>query len=157
MTATQTGKGQKMAKAFTKGDRVTLLIDWDLKGTVVFYDAIVHSCGKVQMVLTDAHTGEELGRHFQPAIATGLEFGTRPEMQRDEIETLGLEIAAAELVKREAEILDFFERTKNSELSGKFAAKHRDEDLAKLHAPTVRTHAEACQKVEADVAAMLAG
>ena len=58
-----------MTKAFNKGDEVTYINDWDRKGTTYFRHAIVYSCGKKRMVLTDAETGEEIGRHFTPARA----------------------------------------------------------------------------------------
>jgi hypothetical protein len=51
---------------FKKGQIVNLVKDWDGKGTVYIAPAIVHSCGKKQMVLTHAVTGVELGRHFRP-------------------------------------------------------------------------------------------
>lgn len=52
---------------FTKGQTVNLIQNWDSKGTVSVTPAIVYSCGKKQMVLTHAVTGEELGRTFLPA------------------------------------------------------------------------------------------
>jgi hypothetical protein len=60
------------AKAFKKGDLVTYIADWDRKGSTYFRHAVVYACGKKQMVLTDAETGEEMGRHFRPVRAEGL-------------------------------------------------------------------------------------
>jgi len=51
---------------FRKGQTVHLVRDWDRCGTVQITKAQVYSCGKKQMILTDAATGEELGRHFYP-------------------------------------------------------------------------------------------
>ena len=51
---------------FTKGQRVNLVKDWNGKGEVSIYPAVVYSCGKVRMVLTHAVTGKELGREFRP-------------------------------------------------------------------------------------------
>lgn len=135
-----------MGKAFKKGDLVTHLVDWDRAGTVVFHDAIVHSCGKVQMVLTDLHTGEEMGRHFQPRVATGLEFGTRHGMRRDEIEALGLGLAAAR-VNQERSRLD------------NCIAQHPDQraycasiqcQIDAHHAPRVISHAAACEEIRVE-------
>lgn len=56
----------KETKAFTKGQRVTLINSWNGKDIYSVTPAIVHSCGTKQMVLTHAETGEELGRHFRP-------------------------------------------------------------------------------------------
>lgn len=58
-------------KAFTKGEEVTVLNTWDNKGTVSFTHAVVYSCGTKQMVLTDATTGNEIGRHFKPVRSNG--------------------------------------------------------------------------------------
>lgn len=55
-------------KAFTKGERATLIGSWDNRGTFSFRQVIVHSCGKKQMVLTDIDSREEIGRHFVPAV-----------------------------------------------------------------------------------------
>ena len=52
--------------AFTKGQAVNFVKNWDSKGTVAVTPAIVHSCGKKRMVLTHATTGVELGREFRP-------------------------------------------------------------------------------------------
>lgn len=51
---------------FKKSQNVNLVKSWDDKGTVSITPAIVYSCGKKQMVLTHAVTGEELGRNFKP-------------------------------------------------------------------------------------------
>jgi hypothetical protein len=96
---------KKMAKAFTKGQEVTYISDWDRKGTVTFRHAVVYSCGAKQMVLTDAETGEEMGRHFRPAIGSlevvaqgnlrAMPGGTFPRMTDEEAVEAGLKIAAA--------------------------------------------------------------
>lgn len=95
-----------MTKAFKKGDRVTYISDWDRKGTVYFVQAIVHSCGSKQMVLTNEATGEEMGRHFRPetgsleTVVVGpntyrIAGGTFPRMTDDEAVAAGLKVAAA--------------------------------------------------------------
>lgn len=52
---------------FTKGQRVNLIRNWDGKGTFFVTSAVVYSCGKKKMVLTNEKTGEELGRNFLPS------------------------------------------------------------------------------------------
>jgi hypothetical protein len=84
-----------MTKAFTKGEAVTFLGDWDRKGSAFFRHAVVYSCGAKQMVLTDAVTGEEIGRHFKPVKAEGAEEGTRARMTDEEAAALTLVIGAA--------------------------------------------------------------
>ena len=78
-----------MSKAFTKGQKVTHLASWDSKGTVTYRDAIVHSCGTKQMVLTDEATGQEMGRRFSPEMGSlervNLYLGaTFPRMTEEE-------------------------------------------------------------------------
>jgi|688.fasta_scaffold99366_7 hypothetical protein len=49
---------------FSKGDKVTVIGDWDRSGTVWFTQGIVYSCGKRRMIVTDERTGEQLGKEF---------------------------------------------------------------------------------------------
>ncbi len=93
-------------KAFKKGDRVTRISDWDGKGTVAIREAIVHSCGVKRLILTDATTGEEIGRNFRAernepedrleswggGFAQGLIF---PALDRDVAIKIALESGAA--------------------------------------------------------------
>jgi len=90
----------KTTKAFTKGQLVTRLAQWDHEGTVTYRHAVVYSCGVKRMVLTDAVTGEEIGRNFRPEIgdvdnvpAHGWE-GTFPRMTDEEAAELSLKVAA---------------------------------------------------------------
>lgn len=52
--------------AFKKNQNVFLIQSWNGKGEFQVVTAIVYSCGKKQMVLTDANTGRELGRNYLP-------------------------------------------------------------------------------------------
>ena len=133
----------RMSKAFNKGDQVTLIGSWDNKGTVFYRDAVVHSCGKKQMVLTCAATGEELGRHYAPvcgdlAKVTSFNWiGVWPRLSREEAETLCLE-AGALVVKAEREHLaDRRERFADAS-PGYFAALDKAE--AELHEPRVHAN-----------------
>lgn len=93
-------------KAFTKGDRVTRISDWDGKGTVAIQEAIVHSCGVKRLILTDAETGEEIGRNFRAERNEPEDRITRwgghfaqglilPALDRDEAIKIALESGAA--------------------------------------------------------------
>lgn len=91
----------KTKAAFTKGQEVTILRSWDNKGTAYFINAIVHSCGKKQMVLIDAKTGEEMGRHFMPVLANEENLGkacryeaTFPRLSEEEATRIGLKMGA---------------------------------------------------------------
>ena len=51
---------------FKKGDAVTIIRKWSKECATYAQKAVVYSCGKKQMVLTCAITGQELGRNFLP-------------------------------------------------------------------------------------------
>lgn len=104
-----------MNKAFRKGELVTYISSWDNKGTFSYTQAVVHSCGKVQMVLTEETSGREMGRHFKPAVADTATLstfnwnGTFKRMSDAEAEALCLKLGAelpavfeAENARREA-------------------------------------------------------
>ena len=86
--------------AFKKGQEVTYICSWDNKGTVYFQHAVVYSCGKKQMVLTDAVSGVEMGRHYAPevgdvATVSGFNWGaTFPRLTDAEAEVLCLQLGA---------------------------------------------------------------
>ena len=77
-------------KTFTKGQNVTHITNWDHNGTFVFRQALVYSCGKKQMILTDLLTGEEIGRHFNPEIGAANTF---PVMTTEEATEKSLQMA----------------------------------------------------------------
>ena len=88
-------------KAFKKGDRVTRICDWDGRGTVAIREAIVHSCGAKRLILTDAESGEEIGRNFRPVRSDPSERVSRwggdlifPMLPREEAITIALESGA---------------------------------------------------------------
>lgn len=104
-----------MTAAFKKGQEVTFIGDYDRKGTVYFFHAIVHSCGKKQMVLTDAKTGKERGRHFAPRVGSTvtevignntikMAGGTFPRLEGEQLQEVAMQIAA-EVQKAEREHL----------------------------------------------------
>lgn len=94
-----------MKKAFTKNQHVTLISDWDRKGTVTFRHAVVYACGAKRMILTDPETGNEIGRNFRPAVGklenslvNGCYYmpgGTFPRMTDEQAIEAGLKVAAA--------------------------------------------------------------
>lgn len=89
-----------MSKAFKKGELVTYVASWDDKGTIYYVNAVVHSCGARQMVLTNEATGQEMGRHYRPevgSVETLTPFGwcaTFKRMTDEQDEALCLEQAA---------------------------------------------------------------
>lgn len=124
-------------KAFKKGEMVTHFGDWDRKGTVYFRQAVVYSCGKKEMILTDKTTGEELGRFFKPVEATGNELGTRKVMSDDDAKSLGLDLAIEVIKKEVAHLHNCINRYGNA--AGNAAndgyVKAIEKDLDAIHNP----------------------
>jgi hypothetical protein len=126
-----------MSKAFNKGDKVTHIASWDDKGTVTYRNALVHSCGMKQMILTDEATGEEIGRHFAPVLGS-LEESVRrcgvtfPRMTEEEAIAACLKVGAL-WVEAERERIAACRAYYANERASYHAAL--DEDEAKLHEP----------------------
>jgi len=114
-------------KAFTKGQAVTYIVNFDENGLFVFRQAVVYSCGKKQMVLTDATTGEEIGRHFRPELG-GKNGGTFPGMTDGQAIARCEELAAAYLVEQAAFLLRLSRTTE----FGAAYAQHMAEKLGEL-------------------------
>lgn len=127
-----------MSKAFKKGQLVTYVASWDNKGTVTFRDAIVHSCGAKQMVLTDAATGKEMGRHFAPVLGSLDNVsafnwgGTFPRMTEEEATAVCLKVGEL-VVKAEREHIAARRIQYASASAGYHAALDKGE--AELHEP----------------------
>lgn len=126
-----------MTKAFNKGDEVTYISDWDRKGTTYFHHAIVYSCGKKQMVLTDAETGEEMGRHFRPVRAEIGFAGTFARMTDAEATAAALALAENIIARETAD----FERCLQLDADEGYKNAIR-KNLANLHEPRAASHTE---------------
>lgn len=141
-------------KAFTKGDLVTKISDWDRKGTVSFRHAIVYSCGKKRMVLTDAVTGEEIGRNFRPQVEQyGFDVVVPRLTDEQAIEAglaMGAKIVARELHQMEVAI----ERSGYTPDHGYVRAMRKG--IAALHEPRCASYDELSEEVRARVAAEVA-
>ena len=133
-----------MAKAaFKKGQEVTLITNWDSKGTFAYTHAVVYSCGQKQMVLTDAGNGREMGRNFAPApgrLQAGIEEkggvayhylpgGTFPRMTDEEAEAACLQAGAA----HNAYYAAYWEELKTKAWA--HAPEVMDKEIAALHEP----------------------
>lgn len=96
--------------SFRKGDLVTMLSDWDSKGSVSVRDLVVHSCGRKQMVLVDGTGAKFQGAFFDPS---GSMFRTRvvPRLSVADAEAAGLAFAAGVVFARwQARKLSMVER-----------------------------------------------
>jgi hypothetical protein len=155
-----------MAKTFTKGDTVHHIASWDGQKRIYTYrKAIVHSCGKKQMVLTDAETGQEMGRHFKPdgwdSYTTELIDGT---WQRGPNSVM-LQGTFAGLTDEEAEAkaLEMAQAARANDLAiyqrrlslAAFDEADTRKEIARLEAltPSAKSYAEAYAEMLARVAA----
>lgn len=87
-----------MSKAFTKGQPVTFLQNWDSKGTVRIADLIVHSCGAKQMVLVDEAGAKFEGKNFLPGREQYSYGLVVPRLSPEAAEAAALELGAAIVV-----------------------------------------------------------
>lgn len=115
-------------KRFTKGQHVTVLVNWDRKGTVAYYHAAVHSCGAKRMVLYSSVTGDEIGREFSPDNPYIV-----PRLTDAALTQFGL--ATAETFLREER--EHLNRCLNNTTAGEGYLRAIRADLAKLHEPRV--------------------
>lgn len=130
-------------KAFAKGAEVTIFGGYDSKGTIHYTHAVVYSCGAKQMVLTDATTGNELGRHFTPACATEEDATTRsyregyeatfPRLSDEEATRIGLRMAERSIVNETEHYENCLRR--HADLSAYCDSIRRD--MATIHEPRV--------------------
>jgi len=127
----------RAAKAFTKGQLVTLIGSWDEQGTAYYRDAVVYSCGAKQMVLTDEATGEEIGRHFKPAVGDFDNGGTFPRMTQEEAEAACLVVGTNVVVRQRAH---YASRRVQFGGSCRFYDAGLNESEAKLHEPRAIRH-----------------
>jgi len=125
-----------MTKAFNKGDEVTYISDWDRKGTVYFRHAVVYSCGEKQMVLTDAETGEEMGRHFDPVRAEIGDAGTFARMTDAEAAAAALFLADSILIRETLH----YHRCLQNETAGEAYKNAIRRDLVALHEPRAASY-----------------
>jgi len=138
-----------MTKAFNKGDEVTYISDWDRKGTTYFRHAVVYSCGKKQMVLTDAETGEDMGRHFRPERAEIGEAGTFTRMTDEEATAAALALADHILARETAR----FERCLQNDTADEGHKNAIRRNIAALHEPRVSSYNALCAALRDEVRA----
>jgi hypothetical protein len=114
--------------AFTKGQKVTRIANWDGKGTFCFQQAIVESCGAKKMTLKCEETCVMMGNNFRP-VAGGVgdytDCYTFPRMTDDEAAEKCAEIGQIFSEKQKA----YFETRKAKDDS----PVYWDGEIAKLH------------------------
>lgn len=133
----------KIVKAFKKGDTVTVIGNWDSKGTVSYRHCVVHSCGLKRLVLIDAVTDQCVGRDFRPKKAKSLidviedtshiHFGefTFARLSEDEIKSIVIPFAEHILVLEKKDI----ERDLLDDTNHPSRVRGLESRLAALHEP----------------------
>jgi len=129
---------------FTKGQKVTHISRWNNLGDFTYRDAIVYSCGKVRMVLTDAITGEEIGRNFKP---DGNTYGviTIPQISDEEVFVMVAEMAKEWRENEESRLRHCL--TIDASDAYKKAIQTQLDELLN-HVPVIMTHQEAQEIVK---------
>lgn len=138
------------AKAFKKGDLVTIISNWDRKGTVVYRPGVVHSCGAKQMTIYCPIKGDEIGHHFQPKRAEGNMLGVHARMSDEQAEAIalacGADVVADEKRRMEAAIAHYG----YPETDGYTRAVRKG--IAELHEPRAMSHEQAMAAIHAAIA-----
>lgn len=118
---------------FTKGQEVTLFVNWDNKGTVRIVHLTVHSCGKKQMILHDDNGEKFEGRLFRPTEAQ-IQFGkVLPRVADAEATEIAHQIGAEIVAFQRAEITRAIETCRHSAIHPYVV--HMKKELDLLHEP----------------------
>lgn len=125
-------------RAFTKGDAVTLLSDWDRKGTVRVAELAVYSCGAKQMILVEPGTEERFeGQNFRAVVGPqGDHPGTAevyPRMTPERMYAVAIDKAERILAHERAH----FARCMAHSNSDANYTRAMQKGLAELHEPRV--------------------
>ena len=134
---------------FTKGQKVTHISRRNNLGDFTYRDAIVYSCGKKRMILTDEITGEEIGRNYNPSGETFGEF-TVPRISVEDTIALASEKSKEFRIKKEELLRHCL--TIDASDSYKQAIQVQLDELLN-HNPVIMTHSEAKEIVKKKVAA----
>lgn len=124
---------------FTKGQRVTLLCDWDRKGTVTIrQDLTVYSCGTKRMVLVD-EAGVKFGEAgFLPQEDQGLGRKVIARVRDEDAEALALAMAEDVLAYQREHFARCLARHPDD--AGYCSSIRRS--ITELHEPRTRRHGE---------------
>lgn len=138
------------AKAFTKGDLVTIISNWDRKGTVVYRPGVVHSCGKKQMTIYCPIKGDEIGHHFEPKRAEGNMLGVHARMSDEQAHAIALVCGAAVVEDEQRRMEAAIAHYGYPETDGYTKAVRKG--IAELHEPRAMTHEQAMTIIHRDIA-----
>lgn len=142
-----------MGKAFTKGQRVTVIGDWDRKGTVWVRHATVHSCGTKVLRLTCEENGDEFGHELFPVEAMPGRVGVRPYIAGLAMEVEAMAVAVHQLEEERKHLTECRDRNANSTTPCRHYIGAMNKSLAALHEPRFGMYADLCENVRLKVAA----
>lgn len=123
--------------AFTKGQKVTRIINWDSKGAFCFQQAIVESCGIKRMTLKCEESGHMMGRDFKPVAGGEGDYTnchTFPRVSDEEAAVKCVELAKAYLTKERA----YLEQKKADDND----PAYWDKKISALHQPRAHKNVE---------------
>jgi hypothetical protein len=120
-------------KDFKKGDRVTVIEDWNCEGLVSVRHATVHSCGTKILRLTCDVTGDEFGEALSPYAAVPGDVGVRPLLAGDALAVEALAVSASVIAKHRADLNGRLERRLgDSSIGTKHYVRYTQEQLDAL-------------------------
>ena len=142
-----------MGKAFTKGQRVTVIGDWDRKGTVWVRHATVHSCGTKVLRLTCDVTGDEFGDEYAPVVAEQGRCGVRHRLDGSSLEAEAMAVAKHQLEAERKHLTECRDRNAAGPNPCRHYAAGTNASLAALHDPCWEMYEVLCERVRARVLA----
>lgn len=128
---------------FRKGQKVTLLQNWDHLGSVRIIDLVVYSCGAKQMVLVNEDGSKFGGMNFRPGVD---QFGfskVHPRLTPDAAVAMALDLGAAIVAYRRSGLERRIAKSGKTERDGYIKACRLD--LSRLHEPRIHNTMAAAQ------------
>ena len=126
-------------KDFKKGDRVSVIEDWNFRGLVSVRHATVHSCGTKVLRLTCDATGDEFGRALSPRCALPDDVGVRPLLEGDALDAEALEVSLCVIANHrchlDQHLADGLKRINDGDgtNAARFYVKHKQNELDALY------------------------
>lgn len=139
-----------MKKAFTKGDRVTVIGLWSSRPeapSFTYRHATVHSCGTKVLRLTCARTGDEFGRELSPVLAEAGTGGVHRSMDDMEAINAAQQIADKWVIAEREHLARLIKRNPDAD-PGYLKGMKYDFDTLPDH-PEVISYAVAIARVNA--------
>jgi hypothetical protein len=123
--------------AFTKGQKVTLLQNWNCLGKVRVAQLTVHSCGRKRMILVD-DAGEKFeGQFWRPRSDQGAFTEVHAQMAPEAAEEAALDLGARILASERERVSAALARAQGPALSSYATAMKRNLAAIEASVPSV--------------------